>query len=101
MSRPVGRHREGGRPPGFTSRRFARAKKAAAAQLDQLEPAWVVMYGEGTRQFVAFARWAAEPVCIAVSGAEELRHLMREAEGLVAALAAQDAIAHTNGYATG
>ncbi|MDH2428864.1 hypothetical protein [Sphaerisporangium sp. TRM90804] len=61
-------------------RRFDRAKKAAAAQLDQLEPSWLVLYGEWTRQFVAFARWTAEPVRVAAATVEELRELMREAE---------------------
>ncbi|MDH2429301.1 hypothetical protein [Sphaerisporangium sp. TRM90804] len=80
MSRPIGRHRDGGLPPRFRSRRWDAEKKADAAQLDQMEPSWVILYGEGTRQFIAFAKWTAEPVRIAAASVDELRSLMREAE---------------------
>ncbi|MDH2427553.1 hypothetical protein [Sphaerisporangium sp. TRM90804] len=81
MSKPPGgRHRDGVLPDQFVSRRFDQVKKAAAAQLDRMEPGWLILYGEWTREFVAFARWAAEPVRVASATVDELRGLMREAE---------------------
>ncbi|GII87787.1 hypothetical protein Ssi03_57770 [Sphaerisporangium siamense] len=62
-------------------RRWDQAKRAAAAQLNQLEPGWFVFYGVGSRRFVAFGTWwASVPVRVEARTAEELRELMREAE---------------------
>ncbi|GGL03665.1 hypothetical protein Sme01_65090 [Sphaerisporangium melleum] len=83
-----GRHRIGAPFRPVPSHRWDLAKKAAAAQLDQLEPAWLVYYGPGTRRFVAIAVWPApRPLQVDAFTVEELRALMREAE-VEAAIAA-------------
>ncbi|GAA3800484.1 hypothetical protein GCM10022226_20110 [Sphaerisporangium flaviroseum] len=57
------------------------AERAAARQLDQMEPAWAVWYGLGARRFYAAAVWAAcEPLMVQAGTADELRDRMREAE---------------------
>ncbi|MEV7965137.1 hypothetical protein AB0O34_04050 [Sphaerisporangium sp. NPDC088356] len=76
-----GRHRIGVRPGRVDPRRWDLAKRAAAAQLDQMEPAWHVMYGLGSRRFVAMAIWhAPRPLRVDATTLDELRELMREAE---------------------
>ncbi|GAA1266579.1 hypothetical protein GCM10009677_18540 [Sphaerisporangium rubeum] len=46
-----------------------------------MEPAWSIWYGVGSRRFYAVATWSSPyPLLLAASTAEELRHLMREAE---------------------
>ncbi|GII87947.1 hypothetical protein Ssi03_59370 [Sphaerisporangium siamense] len=62
-------------------RRWDPAERAAAAQLDQLEPGWFVTYGVGSRRFVAIAAWRVpSPLRIETASIKELRELMREAE---------------------
>ncbi|MEV6982428.1 hypothetical protein AB0M95_14365 [Sphaerisporangium sp. NPDC051017] len=81
MNREPGRHRIGATPVQVESRRWDPAKRAAAAQLDQLEPGWFVSYGVGCRRFVAIALWHAHaPLRIEATTVDELRELMREAE---------------------
>ncbi len=61
--------------------RWDLAKRAAAQQLDQMEPAWSVWYGVGTRRFYAVATWASsEPLLVLAPTPEELRDLMRDVE---------------------
>ncbi|MEO3808542.1 ATP-binding protein [Sphaerisporangium sp. B11E5] len=46
-----------------------------------MEPAWSIWYGVGSRRFYAVATWSSPcPLLLKASTAEELRHLMREAE---------------------
>jgi hypothetical protein len=62
--RPIGRHRQG-RPLIRPKRReWDSAEKARAAQLDLLEPGWLVLYGLYYRRFYAIARVraTAEPL---------------------------------------
>ncbi|WP_424536835.1 hypothetical protein ACOZ38_44580 [Sphaerisporangium viridialbum] len=81
MSREPGRHRIGVRPGQVQPRRWDLAKRAAAAQLDQMEPAWHISYGVGSRKFTAIAIWhAPHPLRVEAPTVEELRELMREAE---------------------
>jgi hypothetical protein len=80
MNRPPGRHRTGVRPGPVQPRRWDPAKQAAAAQLDQLEPAWFISYGVGSRRFHAIATSHATPLRVEATTAHELRELMREAE---------------------
>ncbi|RCG29866.1 hypothetical protein DQ384_16970 [Sphaerisporangium album] len=81
MSREAGRHRIGGPVVRVEPRRWDLAKQAAACQVDQMEPAWFVMYGVGIRRFVAIAVWnAPSPLRVEAATVEELRELMREAE---------------------
>ncbi|WP_424535252.1 hypothetical protein ACOZ38_34645 [Sphaerisporangium viridialbum] len=76
-----GRHRVGAWTGRVDRRRWDLAKRAAADQLDQMEPAWHVMYGLGGRRFVAMAIWhAPRPLRVEASTLDELRELMREAE---------------------
>lgn len=78
---PIGRHRQG-RPLIQPVRRdWDSAEKARAAQLDVLEPGWLVLYGPYYRRFYAIARMRAvsEPL-VEATGPEELRNLMRLAE---------------------
>ncbi|MEV0754547.1 ATP-binding protein [Streptosporangium sp. NPDC050280] len=79
--RQSGRHRRGTASEQVGSRSWDPAERAAAEQLDQIEPAWIVWYGTGTRDFHAVAGWpAAEPLIVRARTADELRALMREAE---------------------
>ncbi|GGK74870.1 hypothetical protein Sme01_34480 [Sphaerisporangium melleum] len=81
--RPAGRHHIGAVPriPHQAPRRWDPAKRAAAAQLDQIEPAWTVFYGVGSRRFTAIALWQAPTgLRVEATTTEELRMLMREAE---------------------
>ncbi|WP_440104198.1 ATP-binding protein [Streptosporangium sp. H16] len=64
------------RPPVLGS-----GRTRAAERLDQVEPAWIVWYGPGTRHFHAVAVWPApEPLIVRARTVDELRDLMREAE---------------------
>ncbi|MEU3165211.1 ATP-binding protein [Streptosporangium sp. NPDC006930] len=79
--RQGGRHRRGAVTERVCSRPWDPAERAAAEQLDQIEPAWIVWYGTGTRDFHAVAVWpVAEPLIVRARTADELRALMREAE---------------------
>ncbi len=81
VARPRGRHRLGVQPAPSPSRQWDHAKKAAAAQLDQLEPGWLILYGTHSRRFVAMASWVTRgPVRVEASTIGELCDLMREAE---------------------
>jgi hypothetical protein len=80
MSHRPGRHRTGARPGPVQPRRWDLAKQAAAAQLDQLEPAWFVSYGVGCRRFHAIATWHTTPLRVEAATIPELREQMREAE---------------------
>jgi len=75
------RHRRGTATEQVGSRPWDPAERAAAEQLDQIEPAWTVWYGPGTRHFHAIALWPTpEPLTVRADTADELRTLMREAE---------------------
>ncbi|MEV4375424.1 ATP-binding protein [Streptosporangium sp. NPDC049644] len=79
--RQSGRHRRGTATERVDSQPWDPAERAAAEQLDQIEPAWTVWYGPGTRRFHAVAGWpASEPLIVQAGTADELRGLMREAE---------------------
>ncbi|MFF5110037.1 ATP-binding protein [Streptosporangium sp. NPDC000509] len=79
--RQSGRHRHGAVTEQVGSQPWDLAERAAAEQLDQIEPAWTVWYGTGTRHFHAVAIWPApEPLIVRARTADELRALMREAE---------------------
>ncbi|MFF5247908.1 ATP-binding protein [Streptosporangium sp. NPDC000095] len=81
--RQSGRHRRGAAIARVDFRAWDLAERAAAEQLDQIEPAWTVWYGTGTRHFHAVAVWpAAEPLIVRARTADELRALMREAEDI-------------------
>ncbi|MFC6082453.1 hypothetical protein [Sphaerisporangium aureirubrum] len=78
---PSGRHRQGRPPVAPAHREWDTVQKARAAQLDLLEPGWLVLYGPYFRRFCAIARTqaVAEPL-VEASGPDELRILMRLAE---------------------
>jgi len=79
--RQSGRHRRGTATEQVGSHSWDLAERAAAEQLDQIEPAWTVWYGPGTRHFHAVAGWPTpEPLTVRARTADELRTLMREAE---------------------
>jgi hypothetical protein len=79
--RALGRHGEGYRPRTVAPRVFDPTARAQAAQLDQLEPGWLVWYGVYDRLFYAIARTGtADPACIGARTPDALRALMREAE---------------------
>ncbi|MEV4751847.1 ATP-binding protein [Streptosporangium sp. NPDC049248] len=79
--RQGGRHRRGAVTEQVDSQSWDLAEHAAAEQLDQIEPAWTVWYGTGTRHFHAVAgRPAPEPLIVRARTPDELRALMREAE---------------------
>ncbi|MEU4411433.1 ATP-binding protein [Streptosporangium sp. NPDC023963] len=79
--RQGGRHRRGAATAQIDHRSWDPAERAAAERLDQVEPAWTVWYGPGTRCFHAAAIWPApEPLIVRAGTADELRDLMREAE---------------------
>ncbi|MER6176008.1 ATP-binding protein [Streptosporangium sp. NPDC001681] len=79
--RQSGRHRRGTATAQVVSRPWDLAERARAERLDQIEPAWTVWYGPGTRRFHAVAGWPApEPLIVQADTADELRDLMREAE---------------------
>ncbi|GAA1265732.1 hypothetical protein GCM10009677_17310 [Sphaerisporangium rubeum] len=89
MSRTGGRHAEGAPVTEVRSVHWDTAKRAAAEELDRLEPGWLVLYGTWSRRFYAIALWEAPcPVLLDARTAEELRGLMRQAElaGMVPAL---------------
>ncbi|MFC7382843.1 hypothetical protein [Sphaerisporangium rhizosphaerae] len=68
-------------PAGSRPHQWDPAKRAAAAQLDQIEPGWHVFYGPGTRRFAAIALWPVpDPLRVEAYDVEELRELMRDAE---------------------
>ena len=84
-----GRHAEGARVTRTQSTWWDPAKRAVAAELDRMEPGWLVMYGPWSRRFYAIALWDAPcPVLLDARTAEELREQMRQAEmaGMVPAL---------------
>ncbi|MET8141835.1 ATP-binding protein [Sphaerisporangium sp. NPDC005288] len=79
--RQKGRHRQGAGFEQVVRRQWDLAERAAAHQLDLLEPGWTVLYGVGTRRFYALATWPApEAVIVQARDTDELRRLMREAE---------------------
>lgn len=80
---PAGRHRHGRPATRPNHREWDSAQKARAAQLDLLEPGWLVLYGPYYRRFYAIARTGAvfDPVVEATTP-EELRSLMRQAEAI-------------------
>ncbi|MET8140184.1 ATP-binding protein [Sphaerisporangium sp. NPDC005288] len=79
-----GRHRPGVAPTLVPSRRWDAAERAAAQQLDQMEPVWAIWYGVGSRRFYAVATWPLPaPLALQAGTADELRNLMREAERVV------------------
>ncbi|WP_433371611.1 ATP-binding protein [Streptosporangium sp. CA-115845] len=81
QTRQSGRHRRGTATAQVISRPWDLAERACAERLDQIEPAWTVWYGPGTRRFHAVAVWPApEPLIVQAGTADELRDLMREAE---------------------
>ncbi|GAA3800437.1 hypothetical protein GCM10022226_20050 [Sphaerisporangium flaviroseum] len=81
-TRRRGRHRRGVTATHVHPRRWDPAKRAAAQQLDQIEPAWAVWYGLGARCFYAIAIGPVpEPLIVQARTTDELRGLMREAEG--------------------
>ncbi|MGW0592400.1 ATP-binding protein [Streptosporangium sp. NPDC002607] len=81
QARQSGRHRRGTATAQVDSQPWDLAERACAEQLDQIEPAWTVWYGPGTRRFHAVAGWPApEPLIVQAGTADELRDLMREAE---------------------
>ncbi|MEV6983131.1 ATP-binding protein [Sphaerisporangium sp. NPDC051017] len=80
-ARRNGRHRRGAPITPFVPGDWDPAAKAAAQQLDQLDPSWSIWYGAGTRRFYAAATWTTpEPLTVHARTTEELRDLMREAE---------------------
>ncbi|MFC7382514.1 hypothetical protein [Sphaerisporangium rhizosphaerae] len=71
----------GGVPPGpVRPRSWDLPQRAAAAQLDQREPAWFISYGVGSRRFLAIASWHTSPLLVEATTVHELRELMRDAE---------------------
>ncbi|MGW4644624.1 ATP-binding protein [Sphaerisporangium sp. NPDC004334] len=79
-----GRHRPGVARTLVPSRRWDAAERAAAQQLDQMEPVWAIWYGVGSRRFYAVATWPLPaPLVLQAGAADELRDLMREAERAV------------------
>ncbi|MEV6981273.1 hypothetical protein AB0M95_08445 [Sphaerisporangium sp. NPDC051017] len=80
MSRVAGRHVLGGPVGEVRPGCWDEREKAVAAQIDQLEPGWLVMYGVWSRRFFAIAAWSGVPLMIEARDAEDLRHQMREAE---------------------
>ncbi|MEU9891171.1 hypothetical protein [Sphaerisporangium sp. NPDC051011] len=80
MSRVAGRHVPGTPVGEVLPGRWDEDKRAAAAQLDQLEPGWHVMYGVWSRRFYAIAAWYSEPLIVDARDAVDLRAQMREAE---------------------
>ncbi|RCG30262.1 hypothetical protein DQ384_16090 [Sphaerisporangium album] len=83
-ARPRGRHRPGTAPTQVRSRPWDLAQKAAAQQLDQMEPVWAICYGVGSRRFYAAATWPTpDPLLVEADTTDELRDLMRAAERAV------------------
>src|SRR5690242_16037073 len=81
MSRAPGRHRIGTPTDKVAPRQWDLAQRAAAAQFDQLEPTWHVMYGVASRRFTAMAAWPVkQPLRVEAFTIEELGRLIREAE---------------------
>ncbi|WP_248965300.1 hypothetical protein [Sphaerisporangium perillae] len=106
---PAGRHRHGRLVSMPDRREWDIAQKARAAQLDLLEPGWLVLYGPYYRRFYAIARMNAvtEPL-VEASGPEELRSLMRLAEAAPADMSRETGLGrprtevrppHTGGFA--
>jgi hypothetical protein len=78
---PSGQHVEGAPAAAVRPIWWDPASRAAAAELDQLEPGWMVWYGPWSRRFYAIAAWNAPcPVLLDAPTAEELRDQMRQAE---------------------
>ncbi|GII83980.1 hypothetical protein Ssi03_19700 [Sphaerisporangium siamense] len=77
----TGRHRHGLAATVPDRREWDTAQKASAAQLDLLEPGWLVLYGSYYRRFYAIAcvNTVAERL-VEASDPDELRALMRQAE---------------------
>ncbi|GIH62859.1 hypothetical protein [Microbispora siamensis] len=71
-----------GRPSDEVHRRYWDAEqRLAAARLDEVEPAWAISYGLGSRRFYAIATWPVpHPLILDATSLDELRELMREAE---------------------
>ncbi|GII88300.1 hypothetical protein Ssi03_62900 [Sphaerisporangium siamense] len=80
MSRPAGRHEEGAPVTDVQPIRWDEDKKATAAQLDQLEPGWQVIYGLWSRRYYAFATCCPVALMVDAPTPEELRERMREGE---------------------
>ena len=76
-----GRHRRGAVPRAFVRREWDRAQRADAAELDEAEHRWLVMYRPGSRRFHAIATGTGlAPMIVEARTSEELRELMRDAE---------------------
>ncbi|MFC4530696.1 ATP-binding protein [Sphaerisporangium dianthi] len=83
-ARPRGRHRPGAAPAQVTPRPWDASERAAAEQLDQMEPVWAIWYGMGSRRFYAVATWPLPgPLLVQAGTADELRDLMRASEQAV------------------
>ncbi|WP_157594369.1 hypothetical protein [Streptosporangium amethystogenes] len=81
MRATSGRHRAGAPIVRVRPGRWDDAQRAAAAQLDRLEPAWTVMYGVGSRRFIEMAEWnAPHAIRVEAANVDELRRRMRESE---------------------
>ncbi|GII86735.1 hypothetical protein Ssi03_47250 [Sphaerisporangium siamense] len=79
--RLTGRHRKGTSPVPVHPGNWDVAERAAAGQLDLVEPGWMVSYGVGTRRYFAIATWPAPaPLIVEAPTTDELRARMREAE---------------------
>ncbi|MEV6982648.1 ATP-binding protein [Sphaerisporangium sp. NPDC051017] len=56
-------------------------ERALAQQLNEVEPAWTVWYGVGSRRFFAIATWGTStPLIVEGRSIDEVRVLMREVE---------------------
>jgi hypothetical protein len=76
-----GRHRQGRPSTQPNHHEWDSAQRAKAAQLDLLEPGWLVLYGPYYRRFYAIARTSAvSESVVEATTPEELRALMRQAE---------------------
>ncbi|WP_433366196.1 ATP-binding protein [Streptosporangium sp. CA-115845] len=72
--RQSGRHRRGTVTEQVAPQPWDPAERAAAEQLDQIEPAWTVWYGPGTRHFHAVAVWPTpEPLTLRARTADEFQ----------------------------
>ncbi|WP_214415588.1 hypothetical protein [Sphaerisporangium fuscum] len=79
--RTCGRHSAGYRPMAVTGRVFDAVSAAQAVQLDQLEPGWLVWYGQYSRRFFAICLTGlAVPARVEACSPHQLRQGMREAE---------------------
>ncbi|GGK91795.1 hypothetical protein Sme01_54140 [Sphaerisporangium melleum] len=81
--RTRGRHSEGYRSPAVSRRVFDPAARAQAAQLDQLEPGWLIWYAVYDRLYYAISHTGiTTPACVAGPTPDALCALMREAESM-------------------